>query len=121
MCGSKPTVNILIGATIKTPYPPVITDGVNISTTEEGDENFTTLVSSGTTIIFKKTGDISDITTIAYSGESELFSTLPSQQSDGSWKGVIGSFPVNTEETYSISYVVNKQVYTQDPKIRLNQ
>ena len=121
MCGSNPTVTILISATSTTPYPPAITDGVNISSTEQGDEDFTTSVTAGTNVIIKKSGAISEITAVTYTGESNVFSSPPIKQSDGTWKGVIGSFPANTEETYSISYVVGGQTYTQDPKIMINQ
>lgn len=122
MCGgTSPTVTILIGATSNTPYPPAITDGTNISSTEEGDTDFTTGVTSGTNVIFKKTGAISAITAINYTGNTNLFSSGPTLQADGTWKGVIGNMQAGSIETYSISYMVDGNTYTQDPKIEINQ
>jgi hypothetical protein len=72
-------------------------------------------------IVFRKTGDITDITGISQEGGMNVFSTLPTRQADGSWQGVIGSFAPNSEESYTINYVVNGITYSQDPKIKINQ
>lgn len=124
MCGGTPTVKISISASSKTPFPPTLNDGSHSSTTEQGDVDFVTLVSAGSNIQFTVGGDISAITAITYTGENNVFKTMPTKQSDGSWQGVIGDFAADTEESYSITYTVNgapNNPYTQDPKIRINK
>ncbi|MFD2203343.1 hypothetical protein [Shivajiella indica] len=131
MCGTPPpppssptpppTVTVLISATNAAPFPPAISDGTNIVYSENDDTNLITDVKAGYNIIFKKAGDISSILGISETGGTNVFSSLPTLQPDGTWKGVIGSFPPNSEESYNISYVVNGVTYNQDPKIRINQ
>jgi hypothetical protein len=116
-----PTINILISATLGTPFPPAISDGTHIVYSENDDTNLVTDAKAGYNIIFKKAGDISSIEGITETGGSNVFSTPPTLQADGTWKGVIGAFPPNTEESYNITYIVNGQTYNQDPKIRINQ
>lgn len=120
MCGST-TVTITISATNANPFPPTISDGTNVASTQTGDENLTTSVKSGYIVVFKKGGDIGGITGIYETGGSNVFSTLPTLQPDGTWKGVIGNFPPNTVESYGISYTVGAITYNQDPKIAINK
>jgi hypothetical protein len=49
-----------------------------------------------------------------------LFSKGPDLQADGSWVGVIGTYPKTSVESYSIDYTVDGTTYTQDPKIMIN-
>ncbi len=121
MCGSNTTViTITISATNANPFPPTISDGVHTTSTEIDDENLVTSVKPGYEVVFKKAGDITNITAITETDGTNVFSTLPTQQPDGSWKGTIGNFPANSEESYSISYLVNGTSYTQDPKLQIN-
>lgn len=122
MCGSNTTtVTITISATNATPFPPTISDGVHVASTQTDDDNLTTSVKSGYIVVFKKAGDVGGITGIYETGGSNVFSTIPTLQPDGTWKGVIGSFPQGTIESYGISYTVGAITYNQDPKIRINQ
>lgn len=120
MCGST-TVTITISATNANPFPPTISDGTNVASTQMDDDNLTTAVKSGYIIVFKKAGDIGGITGIYETGGSNVFSTQPTLQPDGTWKGVIGPFPANTIESYGISYTVGAVTYNQDPKIMINK
>lgn len=123
MCGPGPSnsITIVVSATTAAPFPPTISDGTNVGSTEIGDENLTTNVGKGYTITIKKGGDISAINNIYPNLNSpNLFSTVPTLQADGSWVGVIGTFPQSTTESYSIDYTVNGTLYTQDPKIQFN-
>lgn len=122
MCGSGPsttTITITFSATKDNPFPPTISDGVHSSNTGPGDTAFVTSVKRGNNVVFKKDGDISSFTCLkATSGN--VFSDPPAPQPNGSWQGVIGNFGDNTEESYSITYVVNGTSYTQDPKLQIN-
>jgi hypothetical protein len=119
MCGSK-SVTIVVSATSASPFPPTISDGTSVGSTEEGDENLTTNVGSGYTVVIKMAGDISSINNVYSTNGVNLFSSGPSRQSDGSWSGVIGALPKGTVETYSINYTVGGNTYIQDPKIMIN-
>lgn len=123
MCGPGPSnsITIVVSATTAAPFPPTISDGTNVGSTETGDENLTTNVGAGYTVTIKKGGDISAINNIYPNLNSpNLFSQGPVLQADGSWVGVIGTLPKNTTESYSIDYTVNGTMYTQDPKIQMN-
>jgi hypothetical protein len=123
MCGPGPSnsVTIVVSATKTTPFPPTISDGTNVGTTQSGDEDLTTGVGVGYTVTIKMGGDISAINRIYPNRDSpNLFSKGPDLQPDGTWLGVIGTFPKDTIESYSIDYTVNGTLYTQDPKIRIN-
>lgn len=119
MCGT-PTITITISASVDNPYPPSIDDGTNRVSSEDGDTNLTTLVSSGANVVFKFTGDVNQISAISNTSSS-IFSSGPSSQDDGTWQGTIGKFPVGTTESYSITYWVDGKSYTQDPKIKVNK
>jgi hypothetical protein len=123
MCGPGPSnsITIVVSATTAAPFPPTISDGTNVGSTESEDANLTTNVGTGYTITLKKGGDISAINNIYPNLNSpNLFSQGPTLQPDGSWVGVIGSLPKNTTESYSIDYTVNGTMYTQDPKLMIN-
>lgn len=118
MCGTT-TVYITISATKANPFPPTISDGSHSANTGPGDTAFVTSVKPGNRVVFQKAGDISSITAITdISGN--VFSTDPTLQGDGTWLGVIGNYPVSTEETYSITYRLQGKTYTQDPKLQIN-
>ena len=119
MCGSK-SVTIVVSATAASPFPPTISDGTSVGSTEEGDENLTTNVGSGYTVVIKMAGDISAINNIYATNGTNLFSSGPTRQSDGSWSGVIGSLHKGTVEKYIINYNVGGNTYIQDPKIMIN-
>jgi len=122
MCKTDPTtVTITISATKANPFPPTISDGVSVGSKQTEDDNLTTNVKSGYIVVFQKGGDIGGITGIYETGGSDVFSTDPQLQPDGTWKGIIGAFPANTIESYGISYTVDAVTYNQDPKIRINQ
>ena len=122
MCGGGPTVHtITISASNANPKPPTLTDEKGLtSSTDEGDRNFTTLVSNGQLVKWVKGGDVTDITGINQESGSNLFTAGPAKQSDGSWLGTIGNLAANSQESYSISYTVNGQNYTQDPKLKMH-
>lgn len=122
MCGgsSTTTINIVITATKDDQFPPTLSDGNNTST-GSGDNDFTTNVKTGTVVNFTKAGDISSIDGIFFTGGTNVFSTGPTMQRDGSWQGTIGSFGDNLEEVYTIVYTIAGNQYKQDPKLRLNQ
>lgn len=124
MCGGTPTVTITISASSETPYPPTIDDGTTRTSTVDGDKNLVTLVNSGSNMVFKFSGDISAITAINETDGTNVFKSPPTRNDDGSWQGTIDSLPVGTEESYSITYMVNgapDNPYTQDPKIKINK
>lgn len=123
MCGPGPStsVTIVVSATKTTPFPPTISDGTNVGSTESGDQNLITNVGSGYTVTIKMGGDISAISNIyPNDGSPNLFSKGPDLQADGTWVGVIGTFPKSSVESYSIDYTVDGTLYTQDPKIMVN-
>lgn len=121
MCGTSNSVTIVVSATLANPFPPTISDGTTVGSTESGDENLTTNVGAGYTVTIKKAGDIAAINNIyPHSDSPNLFSSGPSLQSDGSWVGVIGLLTKGTIESYNIDYTVGGKLYTQDPKIQLN-
>jgi hypothetical protein len=76
-------------------------------------------------MVWQISGDVSAITAITDDTPNvNLFSSGPAPMNDGTgrWSGVIGSFPPNTTESYSISYNVtgaSENPYTQDPKLRM--
>lgn len=111
---------ITIGATKAVPHPPSINDGVHHSNTEKGDHDLTTDVRAGNIVIFQKEGDIGDLINIQNGGETNIFSTGPTKQPNGTWRGVIGPFSRYAIENYGISYTVDSQPYYQDPKIAIN-
>lgn len=114
------THTIYINATIADPFPPHLSDdeGHNAST-QEGDKNMTTIIEPGDTIIWRTSGDITSLQEITEAGGTNLFSTNPAQQADGSWSGVVGNMDSGIEE-YNISYIVdNGMFYTQDPKLKM--
>ncbi|GGD85710.1 hypothetical protein [Planktosalinus lacus] len=122
MCHSGPKkVTITISATSAVPYPPTISDGVNVGSTQTEDDNLTTSVQSGNVVVFQKAGDVGAISNIYETGGSNVFKKLPAIQSDGTWKGEIGAFPAGTIETYGITYTVDNVTYNQDPKIMINK
>lgn len=122
MCGPPPpptTITITLSATTANPTPLTINDGTVTVSSGQNDTNLVTGVKPTNIVVFKKMGDISCIA-IRETGGQDVFSTDPTAQLDGSWKGVIGSLPANTETTYTIMYVVGTTIYQQDPKIRIN-
>ena len=139
MCGPQPppsppkpptptvtTHHLTVGATTAIPYPPTLANDTGFtSITEPADQNTTTVVGSGDTMIWQISGDISGIVAITDdTANVNLFSSGPGPMNDGTgrWSGVIGNFPAGTTESYSISYNVNgapENPYTQDPKLSM--
>ena len=118
MCGTT-TITITFSATTANPFPPTISDGTTVSSTQQGDQNLTTGVANGNVVVFQKAGDITAITAIT-DESGNVFSVAPTLQADGTWKGVVGNFPTGTTESYSVTYTVGETSYTQDPKLRMN-
>lgn len=123
MCNTPTTTThtISVSATIADPFPPTLSDDEGHGAHNElGDQNFTTLVNAGDTIIWQKGGNISSLDAITETGGSDLFSTNPARQPNGTWKGIVGNLPSNTEEDYNIAYTVGGLSHTQDPKLKMN-
>jgi len=111
---------IYVNATIADPVPPFLSDDEgHTAHSEDDDKNMTTDVGPGDVIIWQASGDITSLEEISYAAGTNLFVTPPTQQSDGTWRGVIGpNLPDNAIEEYNISYIVNNGMfYTQDPKL----
>lgn len=115
---------IVISATAVKPHPLTITEGTTSSTTEDGDKNFTTEVSSGDTVQWQidSASDISAISSISV--VRPFFSQLPN--SGNQWTGRIGtSNGSKATDTYAIGYNVTGATlppgnpYTQDPIIKM--
>jgi hypothetical protein len=113
---------VYVNATNNDPFPPHLSDDENHSaSTADGDKNMTTDVGPGDTVIWSKSGDITSLDNVFESGNgNDLFSTDPALQANGTWQGVIGTLEGDNIETYSITYTVNGQSHTQDPKISGN-
>jgi hypothetical protein len=125
MCTTGPsnpttkTITITISATTAVPWPLTISDGTSVGSTDGGDQNLVTRVNPGDTVVFKTAGDITAINAIQVkNGSPDLFSTDPT--SSNGWTGIIGAKNTNVE-SYNIQYTVGGTVYTQDPKIAINQ
>ncbi len=112
---------IVISATTAKPHPLTITEGTTSSTTEDGDENFTTVVEGGQTVQWQidPESDISGISAITVS--SPFFAPKPKANND--WIGKVGnSNGKGVTDTYDIQYSVTKapsNPYTQDPKMQM--
>ncbi|GGW44450.1 RICIN domain-containing protein [Arenibacter certesii] len=121
------TNTITISATTKNPTPLVIHDDEGDSShTHHGDDELTTKVTNGDTVIWQFEGDISCIDNVferpRKDKKNDLFRMDPMRQrapKDGIWLGVIGSLPPGSEESYAITYTVNGKHYTQDPKLKM--
>jgi len=115
---------IVISATTAVPHPLTLTEGTTSSSTETGDQNFTTEVNSGDTVQWQidSNSNISDISGISVT--RPFFSQLPS--SGNQWIGRVGtSNGSKAHDTYSIEYSVTGATappgnpYTQDPIIKM--
>jgi hypothetical protein len=112
---------IVISATTAVPHPLTLTEGTTSSSTETGDQNFTTEVNSGDTVQwqFDSNSNISGISAVSVT--RPFFSQLPS--SDNQWIGRVGtSNGEKANESYTISYSVTgapANPYTQDPIIKM--
>jgi hypothetical protein len=112
------THHITVSATVSDPFPPSLSDDEgHLANTATGDDDMTTKVAPGDTVIWQKGENISSLDNIFESAGNDLFSIDPKQQPDGTWLGIIGSLPPCTEESYSITYKVGGNSYTQDPKL----
>lgn len=125
MCGPTPPtkISLTIGATTQIPYPPTLAnDSGFTSITEDADKNTITLVSPGNIMIWKMSEDITQINTVTETGGDNVFSTNPTQQSDGTWQAVVGNFPPGNTQSYSITYTVKgiEGTFTQDPIMKIN-
>ncbi len=128
MCTTDPpkqpiTHTMTVGATTAHPFPPTLTNDQGFtSITEPADKNTTTLVDPGDIMIWKKSEDITELNAITETGGDDVFSTNPALQPDGTWKGIVGTFPPKNTRDYSITYTVEgakKNPYTQDPRIKI--
>jgi hypothetical protein len=139
MCGPQPppkpptpppptvtTHHLTVGAKTANPFPPSLTDDTGFTSITEGaDQNTTTIVGPGDTMIWQISGDVSSIVAITDDTLNvNLFSSGPAAMNDGTgrWSGVIGNFPPGTTEAYSITYNVNgapENPYAQDPKLSM--
>ena len=114
------THTITVSATIADPFPPALSDDEGHQAhTGVGDAAMTTSVGAGDTVIWVKGGNISSLDGIVETAGTDLFSTNPAKQPNGTWKGIVGSLPSGTEESYSISYTVGGLSHTQDPKLQM--
>lgn len=114
------THTITVSATIADPAPPTLSDdeGHNAHTAA-GDAAMTTTVGPGDTVIWVKGGNISSLDDIVETAGTDLFSTNPAKQANGTWQGIVGALASGTEESYSISYTVGGLSHTQDPKLQM--
>ena len=71
--------------------------------------------------VYKRQGDISSIDNVTIEPGVDLFSQNPTKQSDGTWKGVVGSSTPNGDTGYNVQYTLNGISYSQDPKLRIKQ
>jgi len=115
---------IVISATTDVPHPLTLTEGTTSSSTETGDQNFTTEVGSGDTVQWQidPNSNISGISGISVS--RPYFSQLPT--SANQWIGRVGtSNGSKANDTYDINYSVTGATlppgnpYTQDPIIKM--
>lgn len=84
-----------------------------------GDNSITTNVNPGDTVTWKlkSAGGIDEITNIAAkAGNTDIFSSNPSAQSDGSWKGIVSASATGSE-SYLIGYKIGSTDYTDDPDL----
>ena len=81
--------------------------------------DITTLVSKDDEVKFKAKNNsgISAIDGIIDNSNVQLFSTLPTAANN--WKGTIGDFPPNTEESYTVSVTISDGTCSQDPKLKM--
>ena len=128
---------ITISATTDNPTPLTISDDQgHSSSTHSGDASLTTeFTAKGDDVLFviDPNSDITSIDRIDVSplhilGVSiTLFSALPRPSNDGTtnWYGQLlkqsDNWHGEVTEKYSITYTVNGQSYTEDPRIRIKQ
>lgn len=98
--------------------------GLHLSDNEghSGDGSITTTVNEGDTVVWqlKPKGGITEITNIyPKTGSENIFSTNPTAQPDGSWKGTVAN-SISGTESYSIDYNIGKDSYTDDPKLEVD-
>ncbi len=107
MSTPKPTkITITIGATKAKPHPPTLED--DSAPCDVVDQKPTTCAKVGDTIIWKKSGDITKINHVSKTSGDDVFSTNPTNQSDDTWKAIVGNFKNDMSQEYSINYTVNK-------------
>ena len=115
------THTITVSATIADKFPPSLSDdeGHNANT-GVGDAAMTTLVGPGDLVTWQKGGNISSLDNIFEPEGTDLFIIDPSEEKNGTWVGIVGSLPPDSEEAYSITYKVGGvQQPTQDPKLKM--
>ena len=111
---------ITVSATIANPFPPTLADDEgHQANTADGDKNMLTLVGPGDVITWQKGGNISSLDNVFETAGTDLFIVDPSQENNGTWVGIVGSLPADTEEDYSITYTIQGNSHTQDPKLRM--
>jgi len=111
---------ITVSATIQDQFPPNLSDDEgHQADTADGDKNMVTLVGPGDVITWQKGGNISSLDNVFETAGTDLFIVDPSQENNGTWVGIVGSLPAGTEEDYSITYTIQNNSYTQDPRIQI--
>lgn len=109
---------VTVSATIQNQFPPSLSDDEgHQADTADGDKNMATIVGPGDVITWQKGGNISSLDNVFKSAGTDLFIVDPSQEMDGTWVGIVGSLPSGTEEAYSITYTIQGNSHTQDPKL----
>ena len=86
-----------------------------------GDNTITTNVRKGDTVHWKlaHNSGISELTNIyKKEGSQNIFSTLPTKQADGSFKGIV-SDDATGSEAYNIGYKIGDTEYICDPLLEV--
>jgi type II secretory pathway pseudopilin PulG len=112
---------VTVSATIQNQFPPSLSDDEgHQADTADGDKNMATLVGPGDVVTWQKGGNISSLDNVFETGGTDFFIVNPSQENNGTWVGIVGSLPSGTEEEYSITYTIQGNSYTQDPRLKMN-
>ncbi|MBL6448023.1 hypothetical protein JMN32_17025 [Fulvivirga sp. 29W222] len=88
---------------------------------DSGDNTITTAVSPGDTVVWELVsgGGIDEIVNIyAKTGSQDIFSSDPTKQSDGSFKGIVSNSATGNE-SYNIAYKINGTEYVDDPELEI--
>jgi hypothetical protein len=95
--------------------------GLILNDGQSNGPNINTLVSVGDVIKWKliPNAGIESLDSIKEKNIN-IFSIIPSKQSDGSLTGTVGDYPVGTSESYGIYYKVNGVTLYHDPVIQVH-
>lgn len=128
--GKPKTHTIVISATIKKPHPLTISSGSKISTTEDGDEKFTTMVSPGDIVIWSIAPGcaISSIDTVQKKinhppnpKNKNLFHNFPGIGSTATKTATINNSKPGQFQDYLIWYTMTDGTQlSQDPRLQMN-